>query len=391
MTAMPKSAKRSNAMIFELRQYDKTLLTFELEEKYLEGQVCRLISVEDENEYLLPQGLTVSGEGILSWLKTRVIPKNREFVDQILSRYGLSHNDTLGVIKICKGLSLNDSYWVVERGFEGKFWRYNLYENNFTQTLSLIAFTGYGSSSARGFTSSPEFTTNGMLRKCWRRINKKIYLYKGGTVGASNAGLEPYSEFYAAQIAKQMGLKHVDYSLAKWKNIICSTCELFTDINTSYVPIYKFVEKCTIPVISEFLKGLGKEYYDEFADMMIFDSLIFNTDRHAGNFGLLVDNKTNKPIAFAPIFDNGLSLFNYAIGEELDDLITYSKSRTSAFNVSYNDIIAEFISDRQREQLRKMINFKFTKHAKYNLSAERLKKLEDFLQHRVNELLNFRK
>ena len=32
--------------------------------------------------------------------------ENREFVHQILSRYGLDQNDTMGIIKLCKGLSL---------------------------------------------------------------------------------------------------------------------------------------------------------------------------------------------------------------------------------------------------------------------------------------------
>ena len=42
--------------------------------------------------------------------------------------------------------------------------------------------------------------------------------------------------------------------------------------------------------------------------MLVFDAVILNEDRHFGNFGLLVDSHTNKIIAPAPIFDNGLSL-----------------------------------------------------------------------------------
>ena len=41
--------------------------------------------------------------------------------------------------------------------------------------------------------------------------------------------------------------------------------------------------------------------------MLVFDAVILNEDRHFGNFGLLVDSHTNKIIAPAPIFDNGLS------------------------------------------------------------------------------------
>ena len=374
-------------MIFELRQYDKTLLTFDFIERKLEPQSCQILSINEQYRSLLPLGMQVTDEGLLSWLKSRVVPKNREFVHQILSRYGLDQNDTMGIIKLCKGLSLNDSYWVVEQGFNGRFSAYNLYENSFARALALIAYTGHGMSTVKGFSSSPEFTTNGMLRKCWRRLNKKVYLYKGGTTGAANTGKEPYSEFYAAQIAEQMGLNHIPYGLAKWKDTLCSTCELFTNIDTSYVPIYKFVEKATVTEIAAFLKSLGNKYYDDFIDMLIFDALIFNTDRHGGNFGLLVDNKTNKPIAPAPIFDNGLSLFNYAMDDELEEIEKYSKTRGSAFGVAHIEIAKEFITSRQKAQLRKMINFKFTKHARYNLSAQRLKKIEVFLQKRVQELL----
>lgn len=379
-------------MNYELRQYDNVLLKFSLERKSLDEFIYNITWINEELKYLLPIGLQLDSKGLSKWLSSRTVPKNREFVDQILFKSGLSHNDTIGIINLSKGLSLNDSYWIVEEGFKGKFSNYNLYENSFARTLALIAYTGYGSNTRKGFTSSPEYTTNGMLRKCWRRINKKIYLYKGGTSGAANAGKEPYSEFYAAQIADRMDLKHVPYGLAKWKETLCSTCKLFTDINTSYVPIYNFLQECTLTSTAEFLKSLGSENYNEFVDMLVFDALIYNTDRHYGNFGLLVDNKTNKPIEFAPIFDNGLSLFNYAMDDDLQDIASYAKTRQPAFkNVTFEEIVKEFISDRQREMLRKMINFKFVKHQKYNLSSSRLKKIEVFLQFRVRELLAVKK
>ena len=95
-----------------------------------------------------------------------------------------------------EGLSLNDVYWVVPEDFNGKFADYNLYDNRFNRILSQIVFTGYGSSVKSSLLSSPEFTTNGMLPKCWRRINGKIELYKGSTSGFSNTGFEAVCEYY---------------------------------------------------------------------------------------------------------------------------------------------------------------------------------------------------
>lgn len=368
-------------MVYELKQYDKTLIDFEIVSNHLEGVECRIISVDKDSEYLLPYGLTVSGDGILSWLKHRVLPKNREFAVQICSRCGLSENDYLGIIKASNGLSLNDCYWVVEQGFQGKFKEYNLYENGFDRNLSEIAFTGYGNRIDKESVLSPEFTTNGILRKAWRRLNEKIYLYKGGSI-------ETYSEFYAAQVADRMGIQHVSYELTKWKDMLCSTCELFTDINISFVPIHKFVRSCSLLTIADFLKSLGSHFYDDFADMIVFDSLICNTDRHYGNFGLLVDNKTNKLIRFAPIFDNGQSLFNRATEKDLLNLNEYAKTRFPAcYNVMFEDLVKEFISERQIKKLHKMQNFKFIKHLKYNLPSERLAIIEEFLKKRVEDLL----
>ncbi len=368
-------------MVYELKQYDKTLIEFEIVSNHLEGVECIIISVDKDSEYLLPYGLIVSGDGILSWLKHRVLPKNREFAVQICSRCGLSENDYLGIIKASKGLSLNDCYWVVEQGFQGKFNEYNLYENGFDRNLSEIAFTGYGNRINRGFILSPEFTTNGTLRKAWRRLNKKVYLYKGGLA-------EPYSEFYAAQIADKMCIQHVFYGLTKWKDTLCSSCELFTDINTSFVPIHKFIKNCDLLIIADFLKSLGSHFYDDFVDMIVFDALICNTDRHYGNFGLLVDNKTNKPIRFAPIFDNGQSLFNRATEKDLLNLNGYAKTRFPACcNVTFDELLKYFMTDRQIEKLCKMQNFKFIKHSRHSLSSARLEKIEEFLKKRVEDLL----
>lgn len=378
-------------MFYELRQYDTPLLTFCIERENLGKLTYTIEKVNEDKKHLLPIGLTADANSLERWLKTRIIPKNREYVDQILARSGLSHNDIAGIINVCKGLSLNDSYWVVEKGFSGRFSDYNLYQNNFTRTLALIAYTGYGSNSKKGFTSSPEYTTNGMLKKCWRRIDGKIYLFKGGTSGTANTGNEPYSEYYAAQIAQTMGLNHVSYNLAKWKGTLCSTCELFTDIDTSFVPIYKFTEGASIVETANFLKSLGENFYDDFSDMMIFDALICNTDRHSGNYGLLVDNKTNKPIKFAPIFDNGLSLFNYAMPDDIINIDNYAKTRFPAYDaVSYEEIVKAFITERQKKQLRKLINFKFKKHSRYNLPKERLNAIEKFLQRRIYTFLEIK-
>ncbi len=163
---------------FAIKHFDTELIVFNYIDAGIKGQSVEIICQNEDEKKKFPIGLEVSGEGIMSWLKRRVIPKNREYVDALLAKMGLSHNDTISIIKICKGLSLVDCYWVVEQDFDGKFADYNLFDNKFEKTLSLIAYTGYGSAKVKGFTSSPEFTTNGMLKKAWRNKGGEITLYK---------------------------------------------------------------------------------------------------------------------------------------------------------------------------------------------------------------------
>ena len=106
---------------YELRIYNDTLITFSLEKRGLEGLSANIISVADDKKQLFPLDLTLTSQGILKWLEKRVIPKNRMFVNEILKTLGLSANDTQGIIDVCKGLSLNDSYWVVPQGFDGTY------------------------------------------------------------------------------------------------------------------------------------------------------------------------------------------------------------------------------------------------------------------------------
>ena len=372
---------------YSLRLYDEELLTFSLADAGLEGLKAEILTVNHSRKDVFPLDLDVTDDGILKWLRRRVIPKNRAFVDEILKTLGLSVNNTKGIIDVCKGLSLNDSYWVVPVGFHGKFGEYNLYENRFSNVLSLVAYTGIGRSH-EVFSTSPELTTQGMLRKAWRFIEGDgIYLYKGGTTGAANAGREPYSEYYACQIAERMGLNAVHYDLEYWKDILASRCRLFTDINTAYIPIGSIVKSGGIRACLEYYEGIGREAAEEMRSMLVFDSVIYNEDRHFGNFGILRDNHTGQVLGAAPVFDNGISLFNYAMPEDFLHLEEYAKTRSNPYGVPYEEVCREVCGAKQRSQLRRLIGFRFHRHPSINLPEKHLQAIEKQINSRVRELL----
>lgn len=165
-------------MSYTLKLFDTELLKFDVIEN-LADPVVHILWLDESKKELLPLGMDATDKGLASWLKHRSIPKNRAYVNSFLAKCGLSANRPMDVILVCKGLSLNDSYWITDETFTESFESENLYDNNFSRVLAWTAFTGYGSSIRSTFASSPEFTTNGMLPKCWRRLMIRYIYIKG--------------------------------------------------------------------------------------------------------------------------------------------------------------------------------------------------------------------
>ena len=372
---------------YQLKLYDEVLMEFSMAGK--PKFKIEVLSVNEERRHMLPLDLEPTSEGIERWLDHRSIPKHREMVEKILGALNLEVTDIKGLIDVCFGLSLNDSYWITQRAFEGSFDEYNLYENEFSDAISLIAYTG-GGYSDKHFKTTPELTTGGMLRKAWRFFGPdKIWLYKGGTFGFANSGNEPYSEYYASQIAKRMEINAVEYELENWMGILASKCELFTNKYLSYIPVGRIVRTGGIDACIEYYKELGDEFYQQLADMLVFDAVILNEDRHYGNFGVLRENITGRIVAPAPVFDNGLSLLCYAMRNDFRDVDEYAKTRSNPYGKEnqFIPLARKVMGRRQREKLRKLINFRFEESDVSNPPSWRVHALEDLVQDRVKLLL----
>ena len=366
-----------------LRHRDRELLRFE----WVDPQGVRVVSVNEAERKFLPLEMhgVANDETLWTWLTRRIVPKHRNYIQMMLGNLGIFHKDTKAIIEICKGLSLNDVYWVVPDDFPGKWKDHNLYDNEFSKTLAVMAFTGgfrRDFDAGRDDTSSPEFTTNGMLAKCWRRRNGNVLLYKSGTEGAANTGFEPYSEYYAAQLAEALGLYHVPYGLENFKGRLCSTCPLFTSDKIGFVPAGRVVSR------DEALAD------PRFSDIFFFDALIFNTDRHMGNFGYLIDNDTNEIVGAAPIFDNGYGLFSLALyrpGQRQDECSDLRKFIDHIMPALYERWLgfSGGVTQEMVRRLEKLKGFRFKRHKYYNLPVDRLHKIEDFLQKRVSEIIEY--
>lgn len=87
-------------MDYILKQYDTDLLYFSMENT-IDGLNVKIQKVNKEKEYLLPLDLELTNVSLTRWLKNRIIPRNRAYASNFLSRLGLNEKDTKGIIDAC--------------------------------------------------------------------------------------------------------------------------------------------------------------------------------------------------------------------------------------------------------------------------------------------------
>lgn len=390
---------KEQTMQYILKNKDEVVLEFEVEKEseIFEGQTISHFSLKNAfviNANLLPKQISQSNllSSLESWIKHRKVPQHREFSENILASLPTSsENNLMAYIDISFGLSLNDSFWVTPSDKNYKWKDYNLYDSAFSEALELSAF-GLNVTEVNGFTSSPEYTTNGMLKKCWHRENGEIYLYKGSTQEYANGGKEAYSEYYMAQIAEIMEFDYVPYDLKLFHNQIVSTCPIFTNENEGYMPIHYLLKESPknydkITLMMEISNNIyGKE---SFRDLMLFDALICNIDRHLGNFGMIVDNNTGAILRPAPIFDNGFSMMTTLEKNQLSDISKSLMKDISYFELSFNKQLELFAQVRHIPNLEKLSEFTFKRHKEFNLIEEWLQPIESHIQQRAKMALGF--
>lgn len=380
-------------MQYILKNKDVDILTFEisLDSEVNNGTLKQYVTFEKItqviNPHLLPYSMKdLSINALEKWIRKRKTPKHREFALNIFKTLD-SVDNLMAFMDISLALSLNDSFWIIPSNKNYKWCDYNLYDNAFDESLQRIAF-GANPHKITSITRSPEYTTDGMLPKCWVRNNGNIHLYKGSSKMNDGAD-EPYSEYYMAQIAKILGFTHIAYDFGEFCGNLVSSCAIFTNENEGYLPICYCLDNSIIKsgkanLINPITKIYGEK---DFEDLMLFDALICNTDRHLGNFGMIIDNNTNEILRPAPIFDNGLSVMTLvAKKQDIDNEIAHL---TSFFDFKLNEQLKLFSQPRHIPQLKKLKDFSFTKHKNFNIDDKWLETLQRFIQNRANLALKF--
>lgn len=369
-------------MNYLLMNKDDKLLAFRTEAGPLGTAVTETASYRSRR----PHGWN----GIGRWVESRNYARHKEHFRSMLKDWQLDTPD--GFLQVSHALSLNDTLWVKPETSALRWADVSLYSNPFDDIAARTAFET-GLHGLKLSSTSPEFTSEGTYPKCWRRGADGIMLYKTGSEGFSNTGLEPYSEFMAAGVAGRMlGVDTVRYGLEKFKGHLCSTCQLFTDESMGFVPAYRLYPPDRPHDMANalaFCRSLGFE--KEFSDMIVLDAVTFNRDRHLGNFGLLMDNDTFEIRAFAPLFDFNRSMLCFAADEDLetDAAVAGYFRRADVGHMLGGDFaeVARALMTQERKE-RMPRTAALPRHSQYNLPDGRMERLESIFAQNYEYIRN---
>lgn len=334
-------------MLYQLMNKDTVVATYEEKER-LDDFAYEL--VEQYDPYL-PYGFA----GIDDWIDGRQIAKHRASIEKLMRELGLTTRRDF--IAMARCLSLTDTFWM-RRADEDVAWNnVSLYRNPFDDVIARIAFDGTGMYGRQNSPTSPEYATSGSFAKCWVRDGDQISLLKRGSSGYANAGFEPYSEVLAADLLDAADIDHVPYTIERFHGKLASRCPIFTSEDVGFVSAHRFFEgPFDVEDVLEFCEKHAQG--DAFREMVVMDAVMANVDRHAGNYGFLVDNVTGEIMRMAPLFDQNMACLPMMM--EKDDFDEYVSLIGPKIGTDFVRIARALITPDIRAKLITLKDFEYT-------------------------------
>ena len=246
------------------------------------------------------------------WCASRILTMDRKYAKEILNSLGkkqaVTDRDRAEIAISYHALSLTDVFWVKEQYERVNYSEINLFEHSLTDSFVDVSLRGKNITAQNAELMDPrdaagDVATLGVAPKAWVRRNGKFFLLKDGDKRDVEA------ELLASNIMDCFELDHVRYSQEQYKGVDVSSSEIITSLDRSIVPM-EYVQIYAQNHDRDFYRMiLDKDAYAYYS-MNIIDYLIGNTDRHWGNWGVWVDNSTNKMMGLHPLMD-----FNKAFTE----------------------------------------------------------------------------
>lgn len=241
------------------------------------------------------------------WCATRVLTLDRKYAKEILNSIGMSQavtdKERAKIALSYRCASLTDVFWVKIKNEKILFRDVNLYENHLENTFIDIALKGKQYTVQNEYLAK-DLSTDGCFPKAWQRVHNDFRLLKGGDFGAVER------ELLASQICRCFHVSQVLYEKDYFDGEKVSVSSNITSKEYSIVPMEAFEVYAANHNrnTKKYILSLDKHNYYM---MNIIDYLVGNTDRHWGNWGVLVRNSNNKPVRLYDLMDFNQAFHSY--------------------------------------------------------------------------------
>ena len=258
------------------------------------------------------------------WCATRVLTLDRQYAKEILNSIGMlqavTDRERAKIALSYRCASLTDVFWVKKQNERITFNEINLYDNHLDRTFIDIALKG------RQYTVENEYlardlATNGCFPKAWKRAGNSFVLLKDG----GNEAVE--RELLASRICRCFDISQVLYEEDYFDGEKVTVSENITSKEYSIVSMeaFEIYSQNHNRNTQKYIKSLDRHNYYM---MNIVDYLVGNTDRHWGNWGVLIDNKNNKPVCIHKLMDFNQAFHAYDTIEGANCQTVFCKKMT---------------------------------------------------------------
>lgn len=234
------------------------------------------------------------------WCASRILTLDREYAKEILNSIGATQaatdRDRAQIALSYHCLSLMDVFWTKEKNENQVFSKLNLFENHLDTAFIDVSLKGRQMTIENRHLIADDLGTQGCYPKAWIREQDGFLLMKDG-------GPEPVeNELLASKIVRCFRINQVEYEETFYDGQKVSVSKIITSLDKSIVPMEHFEIYAANHEINTMDYILQLDSYSYYM-MNIVDYLVGNNDRHWGNWGLLIDNRTNSPICLYDLMD----------------------------------------------------------------------------------------
>lgn len=247
------------------------------------------------------------------WLANRVLSLSRENAKVILNVTNLPQtlktDDRLKIVIACRAMNMEDSFWLRKENENLEFQDVHIRNHSLSEKSYDVAILGHHISATANELQA-DLSTTGLFPKYWKRENNNVYMLKTDNIG----GAAVAAELCACRILEQVTPNVICYNEVEIDHRKFTKSLCIADDQISLVHAQEILDYCTHT-------GCAFEPGKEFADMVVCDYVVANTDRHNENWGFTVLNTTNTIDGCAPLYDFNQCLLADKFGTNIDDLV----------------------------------------------------------------------